>query len=174
MASLAATVLFAYGSWLPGNQQEITPLVPALVSYWRKIHVPPLIISYALFFLSGLAGLIQLWFAGRIRSVILYNSYYSSCHYCYWLGTYTAIETGWLQLLFVGSSIIGILFAWKNLPKINADKVNEKNAALYDEISSRSISIALPLLTFGVITADCGLIMPGELIGPGIQKNPWP
>lgn len=152
LASLAATALFAYASWLPGNQQEITPLVPALVSYWRKIHVPPLIISYALFFLSGLAGLIQLWFAGRLRSVLSIIATIILAITAISLGTYTAIETGWLQLLFVGSSIIGILLTWKNLPSVKANIVNEKKAAIYDEISSRSISIALPLLTFGIIT----------------------
>src|SRR5277367_526337 len=40
LASLMATMFFLYGSWLPGNQQTISPLVPALVSYWRQIHVP--------------------------------------------------------------------------------------------------------------------------------------
>ena len=45
LASLAAAVFFLYGSWLPAGQQEIKPLVPALVSYWRQIHVPPLIVS---------------------------------------------------------------------------------------------------------------------------------
>src|SRR5208283_5832643 len=51
LASLTAATFFIYGSWLPASQHDITPLVPALVSYWRQIHVPPLIVSYAMFFL---------------------------------------------------------------------------------------------------------------------------
>ena len=152
LAALLATMILVYGSWLPGNQQELTPLVPALVSYWRKIHVPPLIISYALFCLSGLAGLMQLWFAGRWRSVIISVVTIALAFSAILLGTYTQIETGWLQLLFVGSGIVGIIFAWKNLSVIKTERVNQPNASLYDEISSRSIAIALPLLTFGIIS----------------------
>jgi hypothetical protein len=69
LASLTAASFFLYGSWLPQSQHDIQPLVPALVSYWRQIHVPPLIVSYAMFFLSGLSGLVQLWWAGRRVSV---------------------------------------------------------------------------------------------------------
>jgi hypothetical protein len=43
LASLTALLMFLYGSWLPQSQHDIQPLVPALVSYWRWIHVPPLI-----------------------------------------------------------------------------------------------------------------------------------
>ena len=152
LAALLATMILVYGSWLPGNQQEVTPLVPALVSYWRKIHVPPLIISYALFCLSGLSGLMQLWFAGRWRSLIIAVVTIACALTAILLGTYTEIETGWLQLLFVGSSIAGIILAWKSLPVIKTDKVNQQNASIYDEISSRSIAVGLPLLTFGIIS----------------------
>lgn len=152
LAALMATMFLAYGSWLPGNQQEVTPLVPALVSYWRKIHVPPLIISYALFCLSGLSGLMQLWFAGRRRSLLAAIITIALAFIAILLGTYTSIETGWLQLLFVGSGIAGVIISWFNLPAVAANHINEKNASIYDEISSRSISIALPLLTFGIIS----------------------
>ena len=152
LAGLIATMILVYGSWLPGNQQVTTPLVPALVSYWRKIHVPPLIISYALFFLSGLSSLIQLWFAGRWRSLIIAIITITAAFAAIILGTFTEIETGWLQLLFIGSSIVGVFLAWKSLPVIKTDKVNQQNASIYDEISSRSISVALPLLTFGIIS----------------------
>jgi cytochrome c-type biogenesis protein CcsB len=152
LASLLATMFFLYGSWLPGNQQTITPLVPALVSYWRQIHVPPLIISYALFCLSGLASLLQLWYAGRTRSLALAAITIVLAISAICLGTYTSIDTAWLQLLFVGSSIVGMFLSWKSLPKITSAKVSTQKAEIYDEISRKSISIALPLLTFGVIT----------------------
>jgi len=152
LAALTATMFFLYGSLLPGNQQQLTPLVPALVSYWRQIHVPPLIISYALFFTAGLASLVELWYAGRLRSLILAVVTIILAITAICLGTYTSIETGWLQLLFVGSSLLGIFFAWQNLPKIAANKINEQKANTYDEISSKAISVGVPLLTFGVIT----------------------
>lgn len=152
LASLMTTMFFLYGSWLPGNQQQITPLVPALVSYWRQIHVPPLIISYALFCLSGLASLVELWYAGRIKSLILAGITIVLAITAICLGTYTSIDTAWLQLLFVGSSLIGIFLSWKSLAAISANTVDEKKAEIYDEISRKAISVGLPLLTFGIIT----------------------
>ncbi|MBZ0188763.1 MAG: cytochrome c biogenesis protein CcsA, partial [Candidatus Obscuribacterales bacterium] len=79
LASLTAATMFLYGSWLPANQHEIMPLVPALVSYWRQIHVPPLIVSYAMFFLSGLTGLLQLWACGRRQAVFSATSTIALC-----------------------------------------------------------------------------------------------
>lgn len=152
LASLAAATMFLYGSWLPANQHEITPLVPALVSYWRQIHVPPLICSYALFFLSGLSGMVQLWQSGRHRSVMLSITTLISASTAIALGTYTSIETYWLQGLFVGGSLLGLTAAWLNLNHINQDKAEPKRAELYDEVAYRCITIGFPLLTIGIIT----------------------
>lgn len=152
LAALMATMFLVYGSWLPGNQQTITPLVPALVSYWRQIHVPPLIISYALFCLSGLASLVELWYAGRLKSLVFAIGTILLALTAIGLGTYTSIDTAWLQLLFVGSSILGMFLSWKYIPVIANERIKENKAEIYDELSRKAISIALPLLTFGIIT----------------------
>ena len=104
--------MFLYGSWLPANQHEITPLVPALVSYWRQIHVPPLIVSYATFFLAGLSGFLQLWHARRLRSMYAMAGTVTAAIAAIGLGTYTEVNTQWLQALFVGASVIGSVYAW--------------------------------------------------------------
>lgn len=57
LACLTAAVFFFYGNCLPQSQHDIAPLVPALVSYWRWVHVPPLIVSYAMFFWRDLVVL---------------------------------------------------------------------------------------------------------------------
>lgn len=49
-------IVFLYASWLPSSQKQIAPLVPALQSYWRVIHVPPLLMSYALFLIGAFSG----------------------------------------------------------------------------------------------------------------------
>jgi len=152
LSSLTATVMFLYGSWLPTNQQQITPLVPALVSYWRQIHVPPLIVSYAMFFLAGLAGLIELWFAGRLKTVVAAIITILLAATAIALGTYTSIETGWLQALFVGGSLLGMIVSWQMMPSVVERMVNQKNIQLYDDISYRCITIGFPLLTIGIIT----------------------
>jgi len=151
LASLTAATMFLYGSWLPANQHEITPLVPALVSYWRQIHVPPLIVSYATFFLAGLSGLLQLWHSRRLVSLACSIATIAASLLAVALGTYTSVESGWLQLLFVGGSLVGTIFAWLSLPKIGKN-ANEKLAETYDDVSYRCVAIGFPLLTIGIIT----------------------
>lgn len=152
LASLAAATMFLYGSWLPASQHELTPLVPALVSYWRQIHVPPLICSYALFFLSGLSGLVQLWKSGRLLTVGISIFTLALAITAIGLGTFTSVETYWLQAMFVGGSLLGLTCSWLNLGKINPAFVNTKQSELYDEVAYRCITIGFPLLTIGIIT----------------------
>jgi cytochrome c-type biogenesis protein CcsB len=152
LASLTAATMFLYGSWLPANQHQITPLVPALVSYWRQIHVPPLIVSYAMFFLAGLSGVIQLWSSGHRRATLLVGITVLLAASAVALGTYTTIETYWLQGLFVGGSLIGMILAWRSLNVVAEKQVDTKMAKTYDDVSYRCITIGFPLLTIGVIT----------------------
>lgn len=152
LASLTAAVFFLYGSWLPAGQHEVKPLVPALVSYWRQIHVPPLIVSYAMFFIGGLSAFVQLWQAGRVRSVFLSLAALAAGLSAIGLGTFTETNSFVLQGLFVGGSLLGLGLAWSNIGNLSQNKVNEKRAELYDEVVYRSIMIGFPLLTIGIIT----------------------
>jgi cytochrome c-type biogenesis protein CcsB len=156
LASLTTATFFIYGSWLPASQHDITPLVPALVSYWRQIHVPPLIVSYAMFFLAGLSGLLQLYKAGRFVSLGLSVATIIAACSAIGLGTYTATDTHWLQLLFVGSSIMGTVLSWRCLGRANAGMAAsseaKKAAEMYDDVGFRCVSIGFPLLTIGIIT----------------------
>lgn len=152
LATLVAATFFLYGSWLPAGQHEIKPLVPALVSYWRQIHVPPLIVSYAMFFLSGLAAFVQLWQAGRLVAVFCALAAFACAGSAIGAGTFFDCNTFALQGLFVGGSLLGLGSAWYNLEKINAGVQNEKQAELYDEVQYRAIMIGFPLLTIGIIT----------------------
>ena len=159
LASLTAATFFIYGSWLPASQHDITPLVPALVSYWRQIHVPPLIVSYAMFFLAGLSGLLQLYKAGRYISLGLSVATIIAACSAIALGTYTDTDTKWLQLLFVGSSILGTVLSWRSLSIKKASlapavelAADQKAAEMYDDVGFRCVSIGFPLLTIGIIT----------------------
>ncbi len=152
LASLTAASFFLYGSWLPQSQHDIQPLVPALVSYWRQIHVPPLIVSYAMFFLSGLSGLVQLWWSGRRVSVFCLIATITCACSAVALGTFSEIAVIYLQALFVGGSILGIVLSWLNLKKIKNTAIVQNRLELYDDVSYRCISIGFPLLTIGIIT----------------------
>ncbi len=150
LASLTAATMFLYGSWLPASQHDIAPLVPALVSYWRQIHVPPLIVSYAMFFLGGMSGMLQLWNAGRKKSLAMVALTVTLAVTAVGLGTFTSVDTIYLQALFVGGSLGGLFFAWKFLTAIGT--VNEKQREVFDDVSYRCIAIGFPLLTIGIIT----------------------
>lgn len=66
-------IVFLYATWLPPSQKQIAPLVPALQSYWRVIHVPPLLVSYALFLIgafSSAAYLIETSFFNKSKEKI--------------------------------------------------------------------------------------------------------
>lgn len=157
LASLTAATFFLYGSWLPQSQHDIAPLVPALVSYWRQIHVPPLIVSYAMFFLAGLSGLLNLWQSGRLTSLFSLVVTIVCAGTAIALGTFSdKVDAHWLQLLFVGSSIIGTILAWKTLPIVNAKiaavPAAKKTAEMYDDVGYRCVAIGFPLLTIGIIT----------------------
>lgn len=52
--------IFLYATWLPPYQKEWSPLIPALQSYWRAIHVPPLLVSYALFLIAAISAIVYL------------------------------------------------------------------------------------------------------------------
>lgn len=152
LASMVAATMFLYGSWLPSNQHEITPLVPALVSYWRQIHVPPLIVSYAVFFLSGLCGLLQLWAAGRRQAVYSSVATIAACVAAIVLGTFSKVSVLWLQLLFVGGSALGMVISWFMLKHVDEGRMNVERAGIYDDVSYRCVAIGFPLLTIGIIT----------------------
>ncbi|PZM79208.1 MAG: c-type cytochrome biogenesis protein CcsB [Candidatus Melainabacteria bacterium] len=152
LASLTALLMFLYGSWLPQSQHDIQPLVPALVSYWRWIHVPPLIVSYALFFLGGLAGFIQLYMAGRIQSLITAIVTVCLALLAVVLGTFTTVDTAWLQILFAGASLVGSVISFKLLQRVDKKIGDAKLAEIYDDVSYRCIAIGMPALTFGIIT----------------------
>jgi cytochrome c-type biogenesis protein CcsB len=156
LAALTSALMFIYGSWLPQSQHEIQPLVPALVSYWRQIHVPPLIISYAMFFLAGLAGFIQLSLSGRYISVGWLAAAVVAAATAVWLGTHTTTDTHFLQILFVGSSILGPLLAGLAFNKRNAKQAanarSKELAEIYDDVGNRCVAIGFPLLTIGIIT----------------------
>ncbi|MDX8397480.1 MAG: c-type cytochrome biogenesis protein CcsB [Mariprofundaceae bacterium] len=67
MALVAAGVFF--GIWLESvGQAEIKPLVPALQSYWMKIHVPMNFVGYGAFAVAcgaGMAYLVREWLESR-------------------------------------------------------------------------------------------------------------
>ncbi len=72
MALVASGVFF--GIWLDSvGQAEIKPLVPALQSYWMKIHVPMNFVGYGSFAVAcgaGMAYLTRMWLEARNSKMV--------------------------------------------------------------------------------------------------------
>src|SRR3989338_155564 len=121
-------MVFLYATWLPPNQKQIAPLVPALQSYWRVIHVPPLLMSYALFLIGAFSSL------GYLIETTLFNK--------------SDDKSG-------DNSKIKEIKTTKELAnniKINSyvHEISER-AHFFDETTYRCVTFGFPLLTIVII-----------------------
>jgi len=153
LTALCVTLVFLYASWLPPGLHEIKPLMPALVSFWRVIHVPPLIVSYAFFITSGLLAILNLWSARRRRTAISCLMALALCVVSIYLGTLKLASAPTINLLFwcgltVSCFAILLLFWMETKSKPVRTELYEMTEA----ICQKSITIAFPLLTFGIVT----------------------
>jgi cytochrome c-type biogenesis protein CcsB len=99
LVSAAVTFMFKYGA----GAHEIQPLIPALKSYWMKVHVPANFIGYGAFSMAAMFGAAWLlagrsFFASRLPSRA-------------WLDelSYKAIALGFV--FFTIATILGALWA---------------------------------------------------------------
>ena len=115
-------MVFLYASWLPPSQKQIAPLVPALQSYWRTIHVPPLLMSYALFLIGA----------------------FSSVGYLFETKIFNKSKEGQKDIRTTKDTASGI--------KINSyvREISER-AHFFDEVTYRCVTFGFPLLTIGII-----------------------
>ncbi|MBY0404180.1 MAG: c-type cytochrome biogenesis protein CcsB [Cyanobacteria bacterium] len=143
--SLMLLVAVVWDTSLP---TEIRPLQAALQSYWRAIHVPIIIGSYAMFtlaFISSVIYLIKSWAGGntQLDTVIL--------------GPTLATPSGTPSGNQIEESV-GILNSRDAVANRqgNTGGFAQVNTAIsgtdiYDEITYRCVAIGFPLLTIGII-----------------------
>jgi cytochrome c-type biogenesis protein CcsB len=118
----------------------IHPLQPALQSYWRSIHVPIILLSYALFtlaFLSSLVFLVKNYWIGGGKS----SSFNSG-------GGGQALTP-----LLAGPQPLSDRFeieAGQDALNMEIALIQDK-ANLYDEITYRCVAFGFPMLTLGII-----------------------
>ncbi len=114
---------------------EIHPLQPALQSYWRSIHVPVILLSYALFtlaFLSSLVFLVKDWTSGAKAND---------------LGGGGRFKTAMAGMnAYVVESVDDVAAPMNLEMDIIQDKAN-----VYDEMTYRCVAFGFPLLTIGII-----------------------
>jgi cytochrome c-type biogenesis protein CcsB len=99
MVSAAVVFLFKYGQ----GAHEIEPLIPALKSYWMKVHVPANFIGYGAFSMAAMFGA-----AWLLAGLPFFASRLPSRH---WLDelSYKAIALGFV--FFTIATILGALWA---------------------------------------------------------------
>ena len=114
-------MVFLYASWLPPSQKQIAPLVPALQSYWRTIHVPPLLMSYALFLIGSFSSI------GYLLETKIFNKSQTNRD----IKTTKEISGG----ITINSYVREI----------------SERAHFFDEITYRCVTFGFPLLTIGII-----------------------
>ncbi len=64
---ISAAVAFILWYTFDRGAHEIQPLVPALQSYWMKIHVPTNFVGYGAFALAAMLGVAYLWIDKRVE-----------------------------------------------------------------------------------------------------------
>lgn len=102
VVSAATTFLLWYA--LSRGAHEIQPLVPALQSWWMKIHVPANFVGYGCFAVAAMVGLAYLLKTASTRSL--------------WIGLVVVPAAGLAALLFAAAvgnfddKITGGLYAW--------------------------------------------------------------
>lgn len=116
-------IVFLYATWLPPSQKQIAPLIPALQSYWRVIHIPPLLVSYALFLIGAFSSAAYLIEAGLFNKV-------------------KKVEDN--ELVITKEIASGV--------KINSyvRDISER-AHFFNEVTYRCVTFGFPLLTIGII-----------------------
>lgn len=115
-----------YNATLP---TEIHPLQPALQSYWRSIHVPIILLSYALFTLAFLSSLVFL-----VKDFLKPSSQKPN-------------QGGSLQAAPSGAAAVT---AFESPSNLELELLQDK-ASVYDEITYRCVAFGFPLLALGII-----------------------
>jgi cytochrome c-type biogenesis protein CcsB len=170
----AAMVVIAAASLLPQEYRRIAPLMPALQSYWLKIHVSLMLISYGAFATTFALSLLYLirtgawtrkttWIAVPLAGAVagLFFAYiHKSANSAFWGGFMARLGATELAQGDVGKAYailsaaglaLGFLAAalLTRLPARMAEGLPA--AEVLDELNYRSVAIGFPLLTLGVI-----------------------
>jgi cytochrome c-type biogenesis protein CcsB len=170
----AAMVAIAAASLLPPEYKHIAPLMPALQSYWLKIHVSLMLISYGAFATTFGVSLLYLiragvwtrrttWIALSVAGPIagvFFGCVHKSANSDFWtwlMGSLGATELakGDLAKVYAVLAGAGLACGWLAafvlgfIPARLAEGL--PSAELLDELNYRSVAIGFPLLTLGII-----------------------
>ncbi|MDB5101954.1 MAG: ccsA [Cyanobacteria bacterium RYN_339] len=130
VAAPLCLVLIGGASLLPPGLKHATPLVPALQSYWIKIHTSAILVSYGAFTMAFAATVAYLVVEWRSRQQPVAQA----------------------LPLAAGGSFPPPGFADGPSRSGGSNPPENPNLAFFDELSYRLILLGFPLLMFGIIT----------------------
>jgi cytochrome c-type biogenesis protein CcsB len=150
MAAPMVLLLIGGASILPPQFKGAAPLMPALQSYWIKIHTSAILLSYAAFAISFGTACAYFFYAWRAKQAAA-----------------PALATG-LNVSPTGEATLGPVPGAAMASNVTADGAwvpsglgggaaaaegpYAKEQAFFDELTYRLILIGFPLLMFGIIT----------------------
>jgi cytochrome c-type biogenesis protein CcsB len=170
----AAMLAIGAASLLPGEYKHMGPLMPALQSYWLKIHVSCMLLSYGAFACTFGCSLMYLmregaWTKPLTRRVMpglgaAFGAFFAYVHSTsgggFWrflqglaFGLHLPDGKVWPILLaaLVSTLAFGLL-GWGVTRLIPGDWVEKlPDAATLDELNYKSVAFGFPILTLGVI-----------------------
>ncbi len=111
---------------------DITPLQPALQSYWRSIHVPIILMSYALFTLAFLSSVVYL-----VKDAIEKNSDKRG-------GQSNAKNSNGMLEPLMATGV-------QEIKEHDVLSMTDESSNVYDEITYRCVAFGIPLLAIGII-----------------------
>jgi len=171
MLVVTSSVVFLLWYSFTREAYQIQPLVPALKSWWMKIHVPANFIGYGTFSLAAMVG-----FAYLVKQHAQTKSWLKLAP-LFILGVLLAAEpmvfrteglsATWMIYFGIGAVIVGtiLLFRAQIAARLPSFEV-------LDDIMYRAIAIGFAFLPSRRFSVPCGLPMPGVHTGSGIPRKP--
>jgi ABC-type transport system involved in cytochrome c biogenesis permease subunit len=176
MLVVSAAVGFQFWYTLVHGAHEIQPLVPALQSWWMKLHVPANFIGYSTFSMSAMVAFAYLikQQAGATRWYKLAPLWALGVVLCFeplvfrkpadgsGMSSYWAVYFGIAALI-----VAGILLARKRIAlRLPAFEV-------LDDVMYKAIAVGFAFFTIATIPVPCGRPRPGAATGAN-RKEPGP
>ncbi len=149
-------ILIGIASILPRDFRGNEPLVPALASYWIKIHTTAMIVSYSVFLLStttAIAYLVFYFMSGKGISIGNIAGDKPSLNRLSLASTGPSIQNNDVAMMDTQRNEDISSNSPQRLSVMN-DRLHfdNPNLALFDDLTYRLILLGFPILAFGIIT----------------------
>jgi cytochrome c-type biogenesis protein CcsB len=171
----AAMLAIGAASILPGEYKRMAPLMPALQSYWLKIHVSCMLLSYGAFACTFGCSMMYLiregaWTKSLTKKVAPFAGAVVGAFFAYVYST-APMDKPWqtlsdaaaalhlpegtfwpVALAAALAAVAASLLAWVGLKALPSEWVGRlPESMVLDELNYKSVALGFPILTTGVI-----------------------